>query len=87
MSSGEEDFVLAPKAKSVSAAKPPKKAKGVGEQYQKLGQLEHILKRPDTYIGSVQKVTEVWKCFFILTLLFCSWFCSGFFKTENVGLR
>ena len=39
MSSDEEDFVLAPKAKSVSAAKPPKKAKGVGEQYQKLGQL------------------------------------------------
>ena len=26
--------------------------------YQKKTQLEHILLRPDTYIGSVQKVTE-----------------------------
>merc|ERR1712131_260917 len=26
--------------------------------YQKKSQLEHILLRPDTYIGSVQKVTE-----------------------------
>ncbi|KAK3070650.1 DNA topoisomerase 2, partial [Teratosphaeriaceae sp. CCFEE 6253] len=28
------------------------------EQYQKLTQLEHILKRPDTYIGSVERTTE-----------------------------
>nr|OQO22558.1 DNA topoisomerase 2 [Rachicladosporium sp. CCFEE 5018] len=28
------------------------------DQYQKLTQLEHILKRPDTYIGSVEKTTE-----------------------------
>lgn len=33
------------------------------EQYQKLSQLEHILKRPDTYIGSVEKnKVEMW-CF------------------------
>ena len=42
--------------------KPPsaKKAKkgGSTDQYQKLTQLEHILKRPDTYIGSVESTTE-----------------------------
>ena len=39
--------------------KPPSaKKKGVSEQYQKLTQLEHILKRPDTYIGSVESTTE-----------------------------
>lgn len=33
------------------------------DQYQKLSQLEHILKRPDTYIGSVEKSpVEMW-CF------------------------
>ncbi|PWN44138.1 putative DNA topoisomerase II [Ceraceosorus guamensis] len=29
--------------------------KSASEQYQKLSQLEHVLKRPDTYIGSVEK--------------------------------
>ena len=41
--------------------KPPsakKKKGGSTEQYQKLTQLEHILKRPDTYIGSVEHTTE-----------------------------
>ncbi|USW49152.1 Putative ribosomal protein S5 domain 2-type [Septoria linicola] len=33
-------------------------AKKGSEQYQKLTQLEHILKRPDTYIGSVEHTTE-----------------------------
>ena len=28
------------------------------EQYQKLTQLEHIIKRPDTYIGSVERTQE-----------------------------
>lgn len=28
------------------------------DQYQKLTQLEHIIKRPDTYIGSVERTTE-----------------------------
>lgn len=35
-----------------------KKGAGSSEQYQKLTQLEHILKRPDTYIGSVERTTE-----------------------------
>lgn len=31
--------------------------------YQKKSQLEHILLRPDTYIGSVEKLTEtMWVC-------------------------
>lgn len=36
----------------------PTKKKTVTEQYQKLTQLEHILKRPDTYIGSVERTKE-----------------------------
>ncbi|SPO39903.1 probable DNA topoisomerase II [Pseudozyma flocculosa] len=42
-------------------APPPKKAangKSASDTYQKLSQLEHVLKRPDTYIGSVEKHTE-----------------------------
>jgi DNA topoisomerase-2 len=39
------------------ATKPMKK-KDATDQYQKLTQLEHIIKRPDTYIGSVEKTTE-----------------------------
>lgn len=36
-------------------------SKGALDQYQKLSQLEHILKRPDTYIGSVERSTqEMW---------------------------
>ncbi|OLL26098.1 DNA topoisomerase 2 [Neolecta irregularis DAH-3] len=34
------------------AAKKPSGSKNATEQYQKLSQLEHVLKRPDTYIGS-----------------------------------
>ena len=34
------------------------KAKKGSEQYEKLTQLEHILKRPDTYIGSVEQTAE-----------------------------
>lgn len=33
-------------------------AKSASEMYQKLSQLEHVLKRPDTYIGSVEAVTQ-----------------------------
>ncbi|KAM0149457.1 hypothetical protein ACHAQE_009050 [Botrytis cinerea] len=36
----------------------PKKTKTSTEQYQKLTQLEHIIKRPDTYIGSVEKTEQ-----------------------------
>ena len=39
--------------------KPKAQQKKVAtDQYQKLTQLEHILKRPDTYIGSVERTTE-----------------------------
>jgi len=34
------------------------KKKRVSEQYQKLTQLEHIIKRPDTYIGSIEKTEK-----------------------------
>ncbi|KAI9674189.1 MAG: DNA topoisomerase 2 [Caeruleum heppii] len=38
-----------------------KPVSGATEQYQKLTQLEHILKRPDTYIGSVERTErEMW---------------------------
>ena len=45
---------------AVDGAAEPKaaKKKGATDQYQKLTQLEHILKRPDTYIGSVEATTE-----------------------------
>ncbi|KAF2725762.1 DNA topoisomerase II, partial [Polychaeton citri CBS 116435] len=47
---------------TMAAEAAPSKTKGkvdsASEQYQKLTQLEHILKRPDTYIGSVEKTTE-----------------------------
>jgi DNA topoisomerase-2 len=38
--------------------KAPTKKKSATEQYQKLTQLEHIIKRPDTYIGSVERTQE-----------------------------
>ncbi|KAI5866663.1 type II DNA topoisomerase [Durotheca rogersii] len=40
----------------VDAPKPGKKT--ATETYQKLTQLEHILKRPDTYIGSVERTEQ-----------------------------
>ena len=45
---------------SIQLPPPVKKADGksASETYQKLSQLEHVLKRPDTYIGSVEKHTE-----------------------------
>jgi len=36
----------------------PPVAKSASETYQKLSQLEHVLRRPDTYIGSVERRTE-----------------------------
>lgn len=41
---------------NVANAPKPKKGKTIEETYQKKTQLEHILLRPDTYIGSVEKV-------------------------------
>jgi DNA topoisomerase II len=44
---------------SLSAAVPKGKSKKTAtETYQKLSQLEHIIKRPDTYIGSVEKTEQ-----------------------------
>ena len=47
-----------------------KKKLSVERIYQKKTQLEHILLRPDTYIGSVEKVTQVtyWSSFQIICL-------------------
>ncbi|MDC6270774.1 DNA gyrase subunit A [Acetobacter pasteurianus] len=48
---------------SVAAKAAKASSTNASETYQKLSQLEHILKRPDTYIGSVEKTrTEMW-CF------------------------
>ncbi|KAG8822546.1 DNA topoisomerase 2, partial [Serendipita sp. 399] len=49
----DSDVEDAPKAKSA-----PKKNKTVTEQYQKLTQVEHILQRPDSYIGNVEPITQ-----------------------------
>jgi DNA topoisomerase II len=39
----------------------PKKGKRVSEQYQMISHLEHIIKRPDTYIGSTQRTErQMW---------------------------
>ena len=39
-------------------SKPSVKDKSVTDKYQKLTQLEHIIKRPDTYIGSVERTEQ-----------------------------
>ncbi|KAI1119440.1 DNA topoisomerase [Nemania sp. NC0429] len=39
-------------------SEPKAKAKTATETYQKLTQLEHILKRPDTYIGSIERTEQ-----------------------------
>lgn len=44
-------------AAGTSAPKPGSK-NAIEKMYQKKSQLEHILLRPDTYIGSVERVTE-----------------------------
>ncbi|PWN50958.1 type II DNA topoisomerase [Violaceomyces palustris] len=45
---------------SIKLPTPKKMSNGktASQTYQKLSQLEHVLKRPDTYIGSVEKHTE-----------------------------
>ncbi|KAM4056784.1 DNA gyrase/topoisomerase IV, subunit A domain-containing protein [Hirsutella rhossiliensis] len=42
----------------MDAPSKPKTNKTATETYQKLTQLEHIIKRPDTYIGSVEKTDQ-----------------------------
>ncbi|GAA5960302.1 hypothetical protein JCM3765_002536 [Sporobolomyces pararoseus] len=52
----DDDVEELPKKKTTAAAKG--KGKSASETYVKLSQLEHVLKRPDTYIGSVEPVTQ-----------------------------
>ena len=49
-------------AKKTSAKKLGKQGQTLEEQYVKLKLDEQILKRPDTYIGSVQKAEKVVSC-------------------------
>lgn len=44
--------------RNAAAAPAIKKGKSVEDIYQKKTQLEHILLRPDTYIGSVEKLSQ-----------------------------
>lgn len=54
-----DDFEEAPKAgRPLAAAKGSAKAKSIEEIYQKKTQLEHILLRPDTYIGSTEAINQ-----------------------------
>lgn len=56
MSEDDGDFDPKPSAKAGGS-----KTKTATETYQKLTQLEHILKRPDTYIGSIEKQSaQLW---------------------------
>ncbi|KAK6461876.1 DNA topoisomerase II [Scheffersomyces coipomensis] len=66
-----DDFMPSPPQKKSKSKQPLadstnssiRKGNNASDQYQKLSQLEHILKRPDTYIGSVEKTAmELW-CF------------------------
>lgn len=55
------DYEYDPASGEAAAPKKEKKEKkrlSVERIYQKKTQLEHILLRPDTYIGSVQPLTE-----------------------------
>lgn len=58
----EADDVMTelPKSKPTtsSISVPGSKQKTASQMYQKLSQLEHVLKRPDTYIGSVEAIRQ-----------------------------
>lgn len=57
--SSDDEIVLPLKKKKQTSSS--KKKSSASDQYQKLSQLEHILKRPDTYIGSIEQHTsEQW---------------------------
>jgi DNA topoisomerase II len=58
-SDDDDDFDPKPSAPAAKAGSS--KTKTATETYQKLTQLEHILKRPDTYIGSIEKQSaDLW---------------------------
>ncbi|XP_045462346.1 DNA topoisomerase 2 isoform X2 [Harmonia axyridis] len=59
-SHNEENGGDGDKVEEVARPAPkPKKAQTIEKMYQKKSQLEHILLRPDTYIGSVEKTTDI----------------------------
>lgn len=50
-------------AAATAGGSKPAKQGHIEKMYQKKSQLEHILLRPDTYIGSVERVSEtMWVC-------------------------
>ncbi|GAB1316637.1 DNA topoisomerase 2 [Madurella fahalii] len=54
----ENDEMLIDDEPPAAAAAAPKSKKSATETYQKLTQLEHIIRRPDTYIGSVERMEQ-----------------------------
>lgn len=54
----EESFAAAASASKGKKGKKGDKNVSIERIYQKKTQLEHILLRPDTYIGSVEKETK-----------------------------
>ncbi|KAF2145209.1 uncharacterized protein K452DRAFT_284608 [Aplosporella prunicola CBS 121167] len=56
----EEDSIMDDDDDDVSPPAPGPKAKSgtATQKYQKLTQLEHIIKRPDTYIGSIERTEK-----------------------------
>ncbi|KAJ8497151.1 hypothetical protein ONZ51_g645 [Trametes cubensis] len=55
----DEDPAPAPEPGPSAPANGNAKKKTASEMYTKLSQLEHILKRPDSYIGSVETITQM----------------------------
>ena len=76
-----------------SKPKSPKKAReSIERVYQKKTQKEHILLRPDTYIGSVEKVTQVFLVLVpvflkFLFLMFSFFIYSTLSELDHVGSR
>lgn len=68
--------------KAVEKVKKDPKRLSVERIYQKKTQLEHILLRPDSYIGSVEPVTQV------NALIFIFLFVSAFiYVLESISLK
>ncbi|KAF7367438.1 DNA topoisomerase 2 [Mycena sanguinolenta] len=56
--SDASDVEVAGPSKANDVPNPVGKSKTTSEKYTKLTQIEHILKRPDSYIGSVEALTQ-----------------------------
>jgi len=63
-------------SKGTAAGGKTSKKLSVERIYQKKTQLEHILLRPDTYVGSVDRTTQVYAILLILS----GWIC----RRDNV---